>query len=330
MKLEESTGREKGGIFISFLIPALNEKRNITECINQIRLCVPTNVSYEIIVGDHGSTDDTAKLVDAAGAKVVSQAGGTIASLRNHLVRSAFARIVVFIDADIRLTVEWGENIEEALVLLSKAPLTIVGSPCYPSDEKSLLNKFWFYPIATMPKKYIGTGHMIFSKTAFDRVGGFDPALASGEDCAFCNAAQEAGCSLKVISELTVTHLDYPKTLGEFVRREIWHGVGDFNSIGSFFASRVALVSVGFTLLCLLTIFSTLCCSNLHGYGLGLLVLVPTLLSFYKFRDLGMSKRIPNIFLCSVYLLSRSLSFFYRGAHKRIYRSKLANNTAVP
>ncbi len=326
MKPGEPQINEERGIFISFLIPALNEKRNITECINQIRLCVPTDVSYEIIIGDHGSTDDTAELVDAVGAQVVSQVGGTIASLRNHLVRSALANIVVFIDADIRLTVEWGENIEEALAMLSKSPLTIVGSPCYPSDEKSLLNKFWFYPIARMPKKYIGTGHIIFSKIAFDRVGGFDPTLASGEDFAFCNTAKEMGCHLKIIPELTVTHLDYPKTLTDFVRREIWHGIGDFNSIDSFFGSRVALVSVGFTVLCLLTIFATLCRSNLQGYVLGLLVLVPTLLSFYKFRDLGMSKRVPNIFLCSVYLLSRSFSFFYRGARKRIYSSKLVDN----
>ena len=325
MTPEQLKSREEGRIFISFLIPALNEERNITDCINQVRLCVPTNITYEIIVGDHGSSDNTAELAGAAGAKIVHQSGGTIASLRNFLVRSAAANIVVFIDADVRLTLGWRENIESALELISKSPLIIVGSPCYPPDDKSFLNKFWFYPIATMPKKYIGTGHIIFSKNAFDKVGGFDATLASGEDCAFCAKAQAVGCSLKVIYALIVKHLDYPESLKDFVRREIWHGVGDFSSSSSFLSSRVALASVGFTFLFLLTILTALWRPNLHFYALGLLVMVPTLLSFYKFWNLGLTKRVPNIFLCSVYLLSRSLSLFYRGADKRIYNSKLEN-----
>ena len=325
MAPEQINGREEGRIFLSFLIPALNEERNITDCINQVRLCVPINVTYEVIVGDHGSSDNTVEFASAAGAKVVHQSGGTIASLRNLLVRSASGNIVVFIDADVRLTAGWRENIGSALKLLSKSPLTIIGSPCYPPDNKSFLNKYWFYPIATMPKKYIGTGHIIFSKNAFDKVGGFEATLASGEDCAFCAKAQKVGCSLKVIYALTVKHLDYPKTLKDFVRREIWHGVGDFSSRSTFFGSRVALASVGFTFLFLLTIVATLCHSNLLLYGLGLLIVVPTLLSFHKFRNLDMTKRVPNTFLCSVYLLSRSLSLFYRGAQRRIYSSKLEN-----
>lgn len=49
----------KKGYTVSFIIPALNEEEHIGNALESIRKFTPSNISYEIVVADHGSTDKT-------------------------------------------------------------------------------------------------------------------------------------------------------------------------------------------------------------------------------------------------------------------------------
>jgi glycosyltransferase involved in cell wall biosynthesis len=57
---------------ISILIPAFNEAGSITRTIEQVRHVMNENsITHEIIVVDDGSLDDTPRLAEAAGARVI-------------------------------------------------------------------------------------------------------------------------------------------------------------------------------------------------------------------------------------------------------------------
>lgn len=86
------------------IIPALNEAATISDVITSIPRDIPGIAAIEVLVVDDGSTDETAKLAEAAGAKVTKH-------IRNLGVGMAFqsgikgaldlgADIVVNIDAD--------------------------------------------------------------------------------------------------------------------------------------------------------------------------------------------------------------------------------------
>lgn len=90
---------------LSIVIPTLNEERRIADVIGQFRELAP-RYTYEVIVGDGGSTDRTAEIAHAMGATVVVDDGSakTVASGRNAGAFRSRGRILVFCDADTLLS----------------------------------------------------------------------------------------------------------------------------------------------------------------------------------------------------------------------------------
>ncbi|MCQ8105491.1 glycosyltransferase family 2 protein [Methylomonas sp. SURF-2] len=83
---------------LSIIIPAKNEAKNLPELLADIGL---QNLAAEIIVVDDGSTDTTAAVAIASGAKVISHpySQGNGAAIKTG-ARNANGEILVFMDAD--------------------------------------------------------------------------------------------------------------------------------------------------------------------------------------------------------------------------------------
>ncbi|MGH7387969.1 MAG: glycosyltransferase family 2 protein [Candidatus Rokuibacteriota bacterium] len=82
---------------VSVVIPALNEEAAIGGVVGE----VPRELVQEIIVVDNGSTDHTAALASAAGARVVHEpARGYGAACLAGALAAADADVIVFLDGD--------------------------------------------------------------------------------------------------------------------------------------------------------------------------------------------------------------------------------------
>lgn len=231
---------------LSFVIPAFNEQEHILRCVSSIVQWAPAD--REIIVVDNGSRDATARIAEEAGARVVHSRARTIGAVRNEGVAVARGDILVFIDADCALTEAWRDGVAPALEALRAGRFGCAGSQVVPpANESNFLWRHWFTPFVNQASaSHLGSAHLMCTRTLFDQIGGFDEALATGEDYDFCARVRGRGQRLLNQPDLRVEHYGFPRNWSEFWGRERWHGRGDAHSIMAFARSRIALASVAF------------------------------------------------------------------------------------
>ena len=89
---------------LSIIIPAFNEESLITHCLNSLFDAINTQTSpefsYEVIVVDNNSTDNTAKIAQQAGAQVVFEPINQIGRARNAGAAVATGDWLLFVEAD--------------------------------------------------------------------------------------------------------------------------------------------------------------------------------------------------------------------------------------
>lgn len=85
---------------VSVVVPTKNRADLLRAALASIRAIEGPDLVFEIIVGDNGSTDDTAAVAAAAGARVVHAATLGAAAARNAALRAATGDFIAFLDDD--------------------------------------------------------------------------------------------------------------------------------------------------------------------------------------------------------------------------------------
>jgi glycosyltransferase involved in cell wall biosynthesis len=212
---------------LSVVIPAKNEARNIQRTLSAARTaCRDASLTAQLVVVDNCSTDDTVVLAEAMADTVITVPAGSVGALRNAGVRVSGGEYVLFLDADVELTPQWSQNIHRVLQHMASEDCIAGAFVVPPASPRNALSS-WFEYLNDGKKNYLGSAHMIVRKDHYERLGGFDESLVSGEDSDLCRRARLLGLDIVNDRGLLAVHHGYPATIRAFFVREWWHGSGD-------------------------------------------------------------------------------------------------------
>lgn len=166
---------------ISIVIPTLNEEDRLPELLESIKS--QTGAEYEVIVVDAYSEDETRKLAESYGARVVD--GGLPAKARNLGAAAAKGEIILFLDADVVLPAP--DFLEKTVAEFTEQRLGAATCVVLPMSEKfadKVFHKiFNFYMKIIRRFSPHAPGFCIFCrKDIHDAICGFDEEIKLAED----------------------------------------------------------------------------------------------------------------------------------------------------
>lgn len=300
---------------ISIIVPAHNEKHFLPGLFQSLKTHYPHPL--EIVVVDNGSSDGTSTIASDFGCKLVSLDQKVFPSVaRNIGVANSSGDLLVFLDADVEVTAQWGDELFRRQGEITQGGKIITGDQYHISKSPSWIERYWFKPLRSKQPSYINGGNLLTNRATFNAIDGFDEALETGEDVDFCKRAVSAGARMIINTQFVALHEGYPKTIRRFVKRERWHGVGDFQSLRTVIASKVAVATVVFLLLNFLLAIVVVGAVMGSGTGSAFLHLIFALVclcaisSLHRFRAAGWRYIVYGIPTTYLYYWGRSLSLF--------------------
>ncbi|MCD6522796.1 MAG: glycosyltransferase [Candidatus Diapherotrites archaeon] len=169
---------------VSVIIPTLNEEKYIGNCLESL-INQQFSGSFEIIIGDGGSTDMTKDICKEYGVKFVVEKKPTIAAGRQKACEKAKGKVILSTDADAILEQQW---IDVMYSSLEDGYVCVYGN-VVPYDGTSIdtLAAYTLMPLYMKTMALLGMdvpagSNMGFKKKAFDMVGGFNTDIIAGED----------------------------------------------------------------------------------------------------------------------------------------------------
>jgi len=169
---------------ISVVVPAYNEERLLPESLAAINRSrdsfTDAGLTSELVVCDNNSTDRTAQIARAAGARVVFEPVNQISRARNTGAAVATGEWLLFIDADSRPSPELLAAVARAIrsghYIAGGSTVRLAGN--HPAANLMTLGWNWISRLGRML-----AGSFIFVETAaFRKIGGFSEALFTGEE----------------------------------------------------------------------------------------------------------------------------------------------------
>ena len=218
---------------ISIIVPARNAGRIISDCLDALQNQELDFESYEVILVDDGSSDDTALKGNRDNVRLIRQQPLGPAAARNLGARHAHGQILLFTDADCRPEKNW---IHEMTLPFRDSTVSGVKG-IYRTDQKSLTARFvqmeyegkYQYMAKQGDIDFIDTYSAGFRKEVFLSLGGFDETFpgASVEDQEFSFRMHEAGYRMVFTSKAVVTHF-HVDSFSKYLRKKFKIGFWKF------------------------------------------------------------------------------------------------------
>jgi GT2 family glycosyltransferase len=210
---------------VSVIVPVRNGERSLPALLDSLAAQTLPRERFEVVVVDNDSSDRTAEVAAAGGARVVSEPVANRSRARNAGAAAASARLYAFTDADCVAQTGW---LEALLDCADRAPLVAGEVELRVSDAPNAIERFealWrFGQRQWVEQGWAATANLLVHADAFDAIGGFDPTWRHiGEDVDFCLRAGEAGLALGFCADAVVWHQGESE-LRPFLRRLFLHG----------------------------------------------------------------------------------------------------------
>lgn len=211
---------------ISAIVPARNGARSLPELLSSLQAQTLPRTRFEVIVVDNGSTDGTAEIAAAHGARVVYEPIANRARARNRGAATARSTLYAFTDADCVPGPRW---LEQLLLNAGRAPLVAGEIRLRVSERPNAVERFealWRFGQRNWVEHqgWAATANLLVRHDAFEAVGGFDPSWRHiGEDVDFCFRARHAGFNIAYCPDAVVEHRADDE-LRPLVARSFRHG----------------------------------------------------------------------------------------------------------
>jgi glycosyltransferase involved in cell wall biosynthesis len=181
--------RVRAAPLISVIVPCYNHGHFLREALDSIG---PSSLSIEIVVVDDGSTDDTGKVLAAFETphtlRCIRQPNAGLANARNRGLRESHGDLLVFLDADDRLTP--GALDIGAAALAEHPECAFTFGRCTMMDTDGSLMPTTLQPRIVhdhyrelLRRNYIWMpATVMFCREAVERAGGFNPNVNAAAD----------------------------------------------------------------------------------------------------------------------------------------------------
>jgi cellulose synthase/poly-beta-1,6-N-acetylglucosamine synthase-like glycosyltransferase len=245
--------------FISVIIPARNEEKNIDRCLQSLKKQEYPSDRFEIIVIDDHSEDETANIVSsfpAANIRLVKLKDHISESLNSYKKKAletgitlARGELIVTTDADCVAGKKWLSTINAYFVREKPAfivmPVAISGEKGFADVFESLdFMSMQGIAIASVEKDKLNLcngANLAYTKEAFRSVGGFKEIdkRASGDDMLLMEKIRMHGLKIGYLySKDVIVHTFPAESIGAFLRQRIRWG----NKTASYKDKRTILI----------------------------------------------------------------------------------------
>jgi GT2 family glycosyltransferase len=209
---------------VSVIIPAYNAEATLSECLNALRAAM--RPQDELIVFDDGSTDSSANIAEAAGARIVSNSGFPRGPGhgRNMAAKSATKPYLLFIDADVITHVDTIDKLVDEVQ--KTAAIAAFGSyDDHPRSKRvpalyANLRHHFVHQRGLREATTFWTGIGLIRADVFNDFGGYDEMLfthPSIEDVELGMRLINAGKRIRLVPEAQGTHWK------EWTLWRVWH-----------------------------------------------------------------------------------------------------------
>jgi glycosyltransferase involved in cell wall biosynthesis len=171
---------------ISVVIPAYNEARYLGACLRSLR-SQTYDGSYEVIVVDNGSSDETAEVARREGARVIFEPQRGVCAARERGTKGALGDIIVSTDADALFPEDWLTKIacafdDDAIVAVA-GPVQYLSPPWW-GPWYSRLQFAVIDAIFRMTGRvlYVSACNLAFRKRTWRDAGGYTTSFTQGGD----------------------------------------------------------------------------------------------------------------------------------------------------
>lgn len=195
--------------YFSIIIPVLNEKFYVPKLLESLNK--QTFIDFEVLVVDGGSRDGTRELVTTYSTRypkrLLVSKRAHVSEQRNFGAKNTIGKYLVFLDADVIVPPTF---LQEVKLQMETNRLDFI-STYITSDTSFFLDRLvelvanWSMSVLTMLGRAIMSGQvMIFKKSAFISIGGFDPKIIVGEDADIAQRAAKKGYKGRILNSISV------------------------------------------------------------------------------------------------------------------------------
>jgi glycosyltransferase involved in cell wall biosynthesis len=212
----------------SIVVPAFNEERLLAGTLESIKSAAQALAGdWELIVCDNNSTDRTADIARAAGARVVFEAHNQISRARNRGAAAASGEWLVFVDAD---SVPSAELFGDLKAAIDPGDCLAGGSTIAPEGSIAFRISVRGWNVVSRLTDWAAGSFIFCRREAFAGMGGFSEELYASEELDLFRRlkrlARNRGLAIRILHRHPLRTSD--RKLRLYGRRELLRFLGRF------------------------------------------------------------------------------------------------------